>query len=166
MLKKLPIWGEKVSSRAINFSWPSQKILDKLEPDAFLKSLQFETAESFVAISRVHCILSNGLKSPIFESKKLEFSSDSATVEFHQSRPVSAVIGIEDNDGSLMEIKFLDSVMKAIGSYNPYQERGKATMHRLAANEHLIGVYGVSNRKEWFTSFGFLVKAKQPSQSQ
>ena len=41
-LKKLPMWGAQVEEGEINFQWPTQEILDQMEPNVTLTSLTFK----------------------------------------------------------------------------------------------------------------------------
>ena len=43
LLKRLPIWGQKVKADEVNFEWPTQKILDELPSDVYLQCLEFKS---------------------------------------------------------------------------------------------------------------------------
>ena len=45
-----------------------------------------------------------------------------------------------------------------IGAYNPKRLPRSGIVHKLAENEELIGVYGVSHKKPSFSAFGLIVK--------
>ena len=42
-LKKLPLWGEKVSEDEINFEWPTPEIFAQMQPDVTIQSMEFKT---------------------------------------------------------------------------------------------------------------------------
>ena len=89
-LKRLPIWGEQVSSSEINFEWPLKNDLDNLmSPDVTLKALQFKTSLSNHAIASVTCVLQSGQNSPVFEKERTSMEhSKTATLLFEKSKPV------------------------------------------------------------------------------
>ena len=60
------MWGKKVADDELNFHWPTQEILDGLNPDVYLQSLQLKGVRNLV-LSSVRVTLSNGLVSPVFE---------------------------------------------------------------------------------------------------
>ena len=39
-LKRLPIWGNPDLDE-INFEWPTQEMLDAMQPDVYLQSIEF-----------------------------------------------------------------------------------------------------------------------------
>ena len=67
-LRKLPLWGERVSEDEINFEWPTPEIFAQMQPDVTIQSIEFKTySQSSTAVSSVKVILSNGESSPVFE---------------------------------------------------------------------------------------------------
>ena len=42
-LKKLPMWGGQFSKDPCNFEWPTQDMLDDMEPDVTLRSLTLKS---------------------------------------------------------------------------------------------------------------------------
>ena len=70
-LEKLPMWGKKVQHDEINFQWPSQEMLNEMEPDVWLESIQFKGIPE-VVLSSVQVTLSNGQKSPVFEKSSIK----------------------------------------------------------------------------------------------
>ena len=50
----------------------------------------------------------------------------------------------------------MDKARNMLFEYNPDKHQHGVTVHELAENEELIGVYGVKDKQGWFTSFGFL----------
>ena len=62
------------------------------------------------------------------------------------------------NTGYTYSIGFLDSAGTRVYDYNPSNSNIPTKKYQLGYNEELIGVYGVKDKKSWFTSFGFIVK--------
>ena len=60
-LKKLPLWGEKVSDNEIDFEWPTPETFAQMSPDVSLQSIEFKTRlEQSYYLSSVKVNLSNG----------------------------------------------------------------------------------------------------------
>ena len=60
-LKKLPLWGEKVSDDLIDFEWPSPNIFAAMDPDVSIQSIEFKTnCQDCSSLSSVKLNLSNG----------------------------------------------------------------------------------------------------------
>ena len=57
-LKKLPIWGLQNYDK-INFEWPTQDLLNQMDGDVRLKSLNFKTNENG-RLASVECNLDDG----------------------------------------------------------------------------------------------------------
>ena len=55
---------------------------------------------------------------------------------------------------------FLDKNGGVIDHYNPNNRARQGNIHEIAENEELIGVYGVRNKAEWLSTFGFIVKVR------
>ena len=53
----------------------------------------------------------------------------------------------------------MDDSQQVMDSYNPYDMKRRGPVLKLRDEETLIGVYGVLGKKDYFTSFGFIVKA-------
>ena len=68
VIRRMPMWGQKVEENAINFSWPTQEIIDELPPDVSLMTLDLQKAKGVWYFSSVRCILSNHLASPLFQN--------------------------------------------------------------------------------------------------
>ena len=66
---------------------------------------------------------------------------------------------------------FLDHEGQQIEAYNPLDRERKGPIHEIAANEELIGVYGVQDkskkdkakRSKYLLGFGLIVKVKPSS---
>ena len=57
-LKKLPLWGARqVAPQEINFEWPTQEMIERMDPDVKLFLLDFR---GNYAISSIKCTLTNG----------------------------------------------------------------------------------------------------------
>merc|ERR1712110_1037504 len=60
-LKRLPLWGEKVSDDEIDFEWPTPETFAEMKPDVSIKSMEFKTRnENSFYVSSVKVNLSNG----------------------------------------------------------------------------------------------------------
>ena len=59
---------------------------------------------------------------------------------------------------SIYRVTFLDGKGKEIEKYHPKWFGQGGIVHELAENEELIGIYGVKDKQDYFTSFGFIVK--------
>ena len=55
----------------------------------------------------------------------------------------------------------MDSTGNEVYAYNPKNTTVQTATYRLQENEELIGIYGVKDKSQWFSSFGFIVKMKQ-----
>ena len=42
-LRKLPLWGEKVTDDEIDFEWPTQEIFAEMKYDVTINSIEFKT---------------------------------------------------------------------------------------------------------------------------
>ena len=89
-LKRLPIWGWKAPGK-INFSWPTQGMLDQMPKDVTLKSLEFKSHnDTECLLSSVKCHLSNGQSSPIFENEQTKHYQP-MMINFQAQTPIKAV---------------------------------------------------------------------------
>jgi len=66
---------------------------------------------------------------------------------------------------NVCRIFFTDENRNDIACYNPLEMKKKGAVTKLRDEESLIGVYGVVGKKEYFTSFGFIVKAWEEDSS-
>jgi len=57
-------------------------------------------------------------------------------------------------------IFFLDGAGNEVYSYNQGNQSKEGPSFDIAENEEIFGVYGVKDKKDSFTSFGFIVKKK------
>ena len=158
-LAKLPHWGEMVRPSQINFEWPTQDAFAQMAPSCFLKSLEFKkTADG--AVSSVRCTYSDTSGSPAFEKATAEHQG-AETVGFEVSKPIKKVTAnCDDNDNPwtyVCRLRFLDKADKEIGVYNSEcaQEEWELS---LRDNEELFGVYGVKDKADHITTFGYIVK--------
>ena len=55
-LKKLPMWGQKISLNNISFQWP-EKGKPHISPDEYLKSIVFESCKEGKCLMSVKCNL-------------------------------------------------------------------------------------------------------------
>ena len=83
MLKKLPLWGEKVSDSEIDFEWPNQETFEQMRPDVSIDSIEFKTMrKNSFYVSSVKVNLSNGRSSPVFENSNWTQHNDHQTINF------------------------------------------------------------------------------------
>lgn len=52
----------------------------------------------------------------------------------------------------------MDELGFELAAYNPKRKNRNGKVHKLRANEELIGVYGVYLEKKSFSAFGLIVK--------
>jgi len=78
-------------------------------------------------------------------------------------RKVRAVQARDEDGGYtyVRRVTFLDSEGIEIDSYNPENKERLGVMHEIEANEELIGVYGIKDKRWCFTGFGFIVKVRE-----
>ena len=170
-LRKLPLWGvEQVDDEEIDFEWPTQEMFANMNPNERLHSLEFKTRERD-GLGSVKVNLANGESSEALEKQgvtgyysefwneeKISFKPDNSI------REVGACTG--PSSISIQLLRFYDSTGNKVYEYNPYNsECGERRVpeeirHEIADNEELIGVYGVKEKKNWLSNFGFIVKTK------
>ena len=103
-------------------------------------------------------MLSNGISSPVFE--KEDVNHDTIKSITFQSNKKVAFVQAHDGDGdTISRIHFMDEQKQELGCYNPYSLTQKGPLLRIQDGEELIGVYGVKDKSNYFTSFGLIVKA-------
>ena len=54
----------------------------------------------------------------------------------------------------------MDEAGNEVSVYNPSNDTHNTTSYRLNYDEELIGVYGVKDKRSYFSGFGFIVKVK------
>ena len=60
------MWGERnVGPNEIDFEWPAQEMVDSMDPNVILKSLDLKGNEWSTVLS-IKCTLSNDEQSPVF----------------------------------------------------------------------------------------------------
>ena len=129
-------------------------------PNVSLKSIEFKKYhDEGAAMSSVRVNLSNGYSSPVFENVYWTEHSNHETITFDPSTPIREVAA---HDGKYWagNIHFRDSEGKDISVYNPSNDTHQTTEYRFGDNEELIGVYGIKDKRSYFSSFGFIVKVK------
>ena len=115
-------------------------------------------------VSSVQCTLTTEEKSPLFEAARC-YNFHAKTIEFDPvRRPVRSVQATEKND-TIKNLAFYDGTQKRIDCYNPAADNSclepiQGIVHEIGENEELVGVYGVNNRPQHFTTFGFIVRVK------
>ena len=153
-MRKLALWGEQVAGSEINFEWPAD--IEMIWPTVKLESLEFKSSAS--VLSSVRCVLSNGITSPVFE-KEGTIHENNETVRLDSSTTVRHVQAFDEEANTISRLYFLDDENQVLSNYNPYNLRQRGPVLKLREEETLVGVYGVLGKKDYFTSFGFIVKA-------
>ena len=159
-LRKLPGWGRQNPGDTI-FEWPTKEILDRMPLEVTLKSLEFCTYKpDDHMISSVRCILSNNEVSPVFIKADDLQQYRHKVINFDACSRVQKVQAIGCKYG-VFRVTFLDNKSDEIDSYNPRNRAREGTVHEIKDNEELIGVYGVKDKDQYFTKFGFIVRVRQ-----
>ena len=66
-----------------------------------------------------------------------------------------------DRDRCVHKLDFMDNDGNSIGEFDPLNAgRGNGKEFNIRENESLIGVYGVKDVQDYFTSLGFIVKVQ------
>ena len=85
---------------------------------------------------------------------------DETVVLVGEDKPEVRYLSAHDSGGAnVCRIFFMDEHRHDIACYNPLEMKKKGAVTKLRDGESLIGVYGVVGKKEYFTSFGFIVKS-------
>ena len=58
-------------------------------------------------------------------------------------------------------LKFLDKYDEQICSYNPNERNDPVIEQDLREDEEIIGVYGVKDKSNYLTTFGYIVKIRE-----
>ena len=58
-------------------------------------------------------------------------------------------------------LKFLDMYDEEICSYNPHERDDPVIEQVLREDEEIIGVYGVKDKSNYLTTFGYIVKIRE-----
>lgn len=159
-LKKLPLWGLRIDY-AYNFEWPDQQLLDQMPADVYMKSIEFKDHGG--CVSAIKCNLSNGLTSGFFKGKNSSHKNHEI-INFDERKHIAAVGAYEYLNCRVsynLRIRFFDRYENELYTYNPHGRKEKCTIHRIAENEDLIGVYGVKNTQQHLTAFGFFVRVRE-----
>ena len=126
-----------------------------MQPETCLKSLELKH-DAGSAITSVRCNLTNGMSSPAFEMISYQQKHYRELVLDDRVAAVAAA----DTYGKgikMCRLRFFNNLGAEIASYNPKHFSYKCTMHVVADDEELIGVYG-SMGPHYISSLGFLVK--------
>ena len=122
--------------------------------------MEFKRPSTSYAIGSVKANLTHGFSSDVFERKGVSFEYEKK-IDFDVNRPIKRVKGAYYNNGNsycTYAVKFMDKQGKQVSICDPVNSidywAGKE--HQLSDNEELIGVYGVNDKKDWFSSFGFI----------
>ena len=86
------------------------------------------------------------------------------TIVFPEDRPIRAVQAWGGSNFT-RRLTFLDAENEEIDFYEPsvFHFERDGPLHELEEGESLIGFYGeISDRRDYFTSFGFITKINKP----
>ena len=144
-----------MSASLINFEWPTQHQFDLMSSNARLQSLEFGYHD---AISSVRCTLSDTNSSPVFAHKGTLHESPK-TIAFNANNPVRYIRASETRD-CVQQIYFLDQHKNVIDGYDPFSIGNFGREIELRTSEEIVGVYGVVDKRDWLTSFGFITKMR------
>ena len=140
-------------------------MIKDIPEDAHIKIIEFRAYNykdyrnnyEFRGISSARCVLSNDLDSPLFQKKDSSFEK-SGVIQLSKNK-VKKIKCYSDDNSRIYSLRFLDKDCGLISSYDPINCGDNGTVYEIAANEDLIGLYGVrKDNLEYFTSFGFIVK--------
>ena len=71
----------------------------------------------------------------------------------------------DGNWASVTRVKLMNKQGRELGIYDPYPygdiDKIQGKEHQLADNEDLIGVYGVMDKNDSFSAFGFIVRVRE-----
>lgn len=144
VLKRLPCWGEKVRADQVNFEWPTQEMLDRMQPDVHLQTLEFK---GDYALSSARCILSSGESSPVFENADYEHEClDVVNLDPNRRARVVMAHDMEGEGSYAVCLKLLDGFGCPVGEFNPGGYDCECTRYEIKENEELIGIYGVKDK--------------------
>ena len=129
-----------------------------MDADVKLKSLAFKSVPNLV--SSVCCTLSDGKSSGVIEKAGVDHVKPQ-TIEFDPLKPIKSVWASDGDDAYAQRIRFMGKDGNEVYSYNPYNIQNVGKERHLADKEELIGFYGVKDKYNYFTTFGFLVKVKK-----
>ena len=137
------MFGAQVQEAKIKFAWPSPEHTRMWGPEVFLQALEVKThTQGSSYISSVRCIMSNGESSPVFTKEGMH-SVEKKIITFDPVKRPVRYIQAWDNCHSTRRLTFLDKNENEIDYYDPSNNYAReGTIHELAPNEEIIGVYG------------------------
>ena len=111
-------------------------------------------------MTSVACTYSDKSRSPVFEKDGYEHK-EAETISFDLARPVKKVTANCDDEDNpwtyLCRLRFLDKENSELGVYNNAHTNEEWELS-LRENEELFGVYGVKDKADHITTFGYIVK--------
>ena len=97
--------------------------------------------------------------SPVFQKENIEHKY-AKTIRFEAGKSIRRVQSSSNAADFTYSIFFLDGAGNEVYSYKPGGGSKNGPAFDIAENEEIFGVYGVKDKKNYFTSFGFIVKKK------
>ena len=67
-----------------------------------------------------------------------------------------------NNSDCIQHLYFMDRDHNIIAAYDPFNLGNHGKELELQEHEEIVGIYGVYNRAQWFSSLGFIVKVRSP----
>ena len=158
-MRKLEHWGEQVDLNLVNFEFPTKEMTRGWPKDTRLESIEIKRS-SYNYVSSVRCTYSNDVRSPVFQKENVEHK-DPKTIWFKAGNPIRKVQQSHSGDVNyIYSIYFLDKANDEIANYNPGDNDKNGPVFDIDQNEEIFGVYGVKDKYDYFTSFGFIVRTK------
>ena len=107
-------------------------------------------------LSSLQCVLSDGTESAPFEKQgSTNFNLSCLQLE---RGAVKRILLHVNNGNELYKLVFLGEQDSEVAIYCPGNHCGDPYVIDLGEEEELIGIYGVMGKKQWLTTFGFIVK--------
>ena len=160
--RKLPLFGEQVALKQIDFSWTAEDDCQRLGMISIpkLTAIRLTNKGKLTScLAGIQLVFADEICSPVFNSEGMQEDS-LVTHNIDQDRKISNV-KIRANKRSsgqyyLNELVFSDDDSEIVNS-GQYAESGDFHSQIIGFNEQIIGIYGVKDYKEWITSIGFIV---------
>ena len=160
--RKLPLFGQQVSDDQIDFNWSAEEFikanggLEKIK----LSAIKFGKGGAN-AIGGLQLLFTGvgEIRSPRFGAKNFDESKLTKS-PFTKNENVTKVKVRVDRSKYLHEMKFYSGENEILTS-NRYDTDGSYVEQNIGAEERIIGVYGVKNEYDFFSSLGFIVGKKE-----
>ena len=91
-MKRLSLWGRELRDpRTVSFEWPTQSMVDMMEPNVRISSITF--GSNSCNLASVQISLTNGMQSPVFDKPcgGLTTQACPKIINFDPRRPVREI---------------------------------------------------------------------------